>query len=97
MTGAGGLDIRVPIGALFTVLGILIGGYGLATIGESERYATSLGININLWWGVAMLVFGILLLLASSRSRRPASARPAMESAEGRATEAREHESGLER
>ncbi|HUR93338.1 MAG TPA: hypothetical protein VMY76_02060 [Gemmatimonadales bacterium] len=97
MTGAAGLDIRVPIGGLFTVLGLLIGGYGLATAGQAERYATSLGININLWWGLAMLVFGVLLLLASSRSRRPAAARPAMETAEGRATEAREHDTGLER
>ena len=97
MTGAAGLDIRVPIGGLFTVLGLLVGGYGLATAGETERYATSLGVNINLWWGVVMLVFGVLLLFVSSRARQPASARPAMDTAEGRATEAREHGKGLER
>lgn len=59
---AGGLDIRVPIGALFGILGLIIAAYGLATAGEAARYAPSGGVNINLWWGAVMLVFGIALL-----------------------------------
>ncbi len=97
MSTAGSLDIRMPIGGLFTVLGLLLGGYGLATGGDAARYATSLGVNINLWWGLVMLVFGVLLLAAASRARRNASARPAEETVEGSATEAREHRLGLER
>ena len=97
MSGVIGLDVRLPIGGLFTVLGLLLTGYGLATEGDSALYARSLSVNINLWWGIVMLVFGLLLLWGASRARRVASARPAAESPEGRATEAREHERGLER
>ena len=96
MSGAGGLDIRMPIGGLFTVLGLLLAGYGLATAGQGERYALSAGINVNLWWGIAMLAFGLIMLFLATRT--PAgSVRPAEQSAEGRATEQREHERGLER
>jgi hypothetical protein len=97
MSGAIGLDIRLPIGGLFTVLGLLLGGYGIATGGDAALYERSLSVNINLWWGLAMLVFGLLLLWGASRARRTASAHPAAETPEGRATEAREHERGLER
>ena len=96
MSGATGLDIRLPIGGLFTVLGLLVGGYGLATGADRAHYAASLGVNINLWWGLVMLAFGLLLLMLASRARRRASARPAVETPEGRATEEREHRVGLE-
>lgn len=97
MTGAAGLDIRLPIGGLFSVLGLLIGGYGIATTADAAHYERSLGVNINLWWGLVMLVFGVLLLAAAAHTRRRASARPALETAEGSATEEREHRLGLER
>jgi hypothetical protein len=67
---ASSLDIRVPIGALFAILGLIIAGYGLVTNGNAAQYAPSGGININLWWGAAMLVFGVLLLLLSRSGRR---------------------------
>jgi hypothetical protein len=97
MSGVIGLDVRLPIGGLFTVLGLLLAGYGLATAGDPALYARSLSVNINLWWGIVMLFFGVLLLWGASRGRRVASAHPAAETPEGRATEAREHERGLER
>ncbi|MFL5494722.1 MAG: hypothetical protein ACJ8DC_10110 [Gemmatimonadales bacterium] len=97
MSGAMGLDIRFPIGGLFAVLGLLLAGYGVATTGDPALYAKSLSVNVNLWWGLVMLVFGALLLRGASRGRRLASARPAPDTPEGRATEAREHERGLER
>ena len=95
MSGAAGLDIRLPIGGLFTGLGLLLAGYGLATGGQSERYAASAGINVNLWWGLAMLVFGLVLLFVATRTPS-ASVRPAEATPEGRATEEREHGRGLE-
>jgi hypothetical protein len=96
MSGARGLDIRLPIGGLFVVLGLILAGYGIATNSDTERYARSLSVNINLWWGLVMLVFGALLLLAARRSHRDASAHLAAETPEGRAMEEREHRLGLE-
>jgi hypothetical protein len=97
MSGAPGLDVRLPIGGLFTVLGLLLAGYGIATNSDAARYERSLSVNINLWWGLVMLVFGALLLLAARRSHRDASAHPAAATPEGRDTEEREHRLGLER
>jgi len=56
------MDVRLPIGGLLTVLGLLIAGYGLATAGDQQQYARSLSVNVNLWWGIVMLVFGLALL-----------------------------------
>jgi hypothetical protein len=94
MSGAVGLDLRYPIGTLFAVLGLIIGGYGLATNGDVSHYARSEAININLWWGLVMLVFGLLLLVLARRGGP--TVRPAANSPEGLATEAREHRRGLE-
>ena len=98
MSGSASLDLRLPIGGLFTALGLIIGAYGVATNG-SPMYAQSESINVNLWWGLVMLVVGVLMFVAGMRATRaahPASARPAAETREGRATERREHSSGLE-
>jgi hypothetical protein len=57
-----GLDIKIPIGLLFTILGVLLTIYGLATTGATELYARSLNININLWTGLTMVVIGVFLL-----------------------------------
>lgn len=89
-------DIRLPIGGLFTVLGVLVAGYGLATSGDGELYARSLSINVNLWWGVVMLAFGAGLLLSATFYAGRGAVRPTSETPEGRAVERREHRSGLE-
>jgi hypothetical protein len=60
-----GLDIRVPLGALFTLLGVLLAGFGL--FGDKSIYSQTLGINVNLDWGVVLLVFGIIMLLLGFR------------------------------
>ena len=48
-----GLDIRLPIGLLFSIFGVLLIGYGV--LGDESIYARSLDVNINLWWGIIML------------------------------------------
>jgi hypothetical protein len=63
-------DIRAPLGIMLAILGMLLAGYGLAS--DPGEYQRSLGINVNLWWGVALLVFGALLLLLVWRARRGA-------------------------
>ena len=60
-----GLDIRTPIGLMFTVLGLMVTGYGL--VSNPEIYARSFGINVNLWWGLALLVFGLAFLWMARR------------------------------
>ena len=63
-----GLDIRLPIGGLFTVLGLLLAGYGL--VSQKELYERSLGINVNLEWGLVMLVFGVIMVVLGRRGVR---------------------------
>ena len=94
MSGAAALDLRYPIGGLFVVLGVILAGFGLATNGDVETYRPSGGVNINLWWGLVMLLTGIIFLALARRGAR--RGRDAM-SAEGVATEAREKALGLER
>jgi hypothetical protein len=56
-----GLDIRLPLGCLFSITGFLLLGYGFLTRGNA-MYTASLGVNLNLAWGGVMLVFGLLML-----------------------------------
>src|SRR5262249_10793141 len=64
-----GLDIRTPIGALFTVLGSILALFGLFTVAREEMYVRSLGINMNLWWGLVMAAFGLLMLLLGRNAK----------------------------
>ncbi len=65
------LDIRIPIGMLFTVLGVLLAAFGVATMagaaGGNAIYERSLGVNINLIWGLVMLGFGLVMYIAGRR------------------------------
>ena len=60
--GMGGMDIRLPMGLMFLIIGAIIAGYGLSTSGDAMYTDHSLGININLVWGVVMSGFGIIML-----------------------------------
>lgn len=62
------LDIRMPIGLLFALLGGILVYYGLNT--DPAVYDRSLGVNINLGWGAAMAVFGVLMLGLALRRKR---------------------------
>ena len=63
-----GLDLRLPLGLMFSIIGLILLGYGLLTWG-SGQYDLSLGMNINVGWGVAMLLFGGTMFLLGWRSR----------------------------
>ncbi|MGO9201479.1 MAG: hypothetical protein ACLQM8_13230 [Limisphaerales bacterium] len=65
-----GLDIRLPIGLMFTLIGAMLAIYGLATTSEPELYHRSLGINVNLRWGLVLLAFGITMLTLFWRGRK---------------------------
>jgi hypothetical protein len=63
-----GIDIRLPIGILFSLLGVILTAYG--ALGDTSRYQQSLGVNINLNWGIILLVFGVLMFLLGRRGMR---------------------------
>ncbi len=69
------LDIRLPLGLLFLVFGVVLGAYGL--LGNKAIYDRSLGININLWWGVVMLVFGLFMVIMGRRGEQRAGSEAA--------------------
>jgi hypothetical protein len=54
------LDLRLPIGLMFSIIGALLVVFGLAS--DPAIYERSLGINVNLWWGVVLLLFGLVML-----------------------------------
>ena len=60
-----GIDIKFPIGLMFTILGLLLSIFGLATAGNTEMYQPSLDINVNLWTGIVMLAIGVFMLATS--------------------------------
>ena len=60
-----GLDIRWPIGLMFSIIGAMMVIYGAVTSSDAELYKRSLGININLGWGLLLLAFGLLMLLSA--------------------------------
>jgi len=62
-----GLDIRLPIGMLFTVLGMLLTVFGF--LSNPSLYAQSLGINVNLGWGMVLFCFGLFMLYLATRGR----------------------------
>ena len=62
-----GLDVRLPVGLMFAIMGALLVGYGL--FGDQAIYARSLGINVNVIWGSVLLVTGAILLALAARGR----------------------------
>lgn len=76
------LDIRVPIGAMFAVIGPILVIFGL--VSDKAIYERhSLGININIWWGLVLTVFAALMLGLAYRAR--GTARPTLEGPENQA------------
>jgi hypothetical protein len=61
-----GIDIRVPLGAMFSLFGVLLAAFG--AFGNKAIYAQTLGINVNLDWGLVLLLFGALMLFLGLRA-----------------------------
>jgi hypothetical protein len=68
-----GMDIRLPMGLMFAIIGAIIAVYGLATSGDPMYQDHSLGINVNLWWGLILFAFGMTMLLLAWRHKGVAS------------------------
>lgn len=69
-----GLDIRIPLGLVFLLIGGIMGVFGLCTHGDAALYQKSLGININLIWGGLMFAFGAIMFFFGKRHKVPAAA-----------------------
>jgi hypothetical protein len=65
-----GIDIRLPIGILFSLLGLILTAYGM--FGDPSLYQQSQGLNINLAWGIVLLAFGLMMLLLGRKGMRAA-------------------------
>ena len=61
------LDLRLPIGLMFTIVGALLTVFGF--VSDQAIYGRSLGINVNLWWGLVLLAFGVVMLGLAMRAR----------------------------
>jgi len=73
------LDIRLPIGLMFTLLGAILSIYGVITASDKAAQERSLGININLWWGLFILAFGLFMLLLARLAKKKESSPPPVE------------------
>ena len=80
------LDLRIPMGLMFTFTGGILAAWGFQTNGNTALYARSLGINANLWWGLVLLVFGLTMFILGQRSQRRLAKEPPPppETSEGR-------------
>ena len=64
-----GIDLRTPLGALFSALGVLLAAYGAATRGQPGTEPT--GVPVNLVWGLVLLGFGLAMLALARRAGPP--------------------------
>jgi len=58
-----GVDIKLPIGLMFSTFGVLLTLYGIVTRADKILYEPSFGVNVNLWVGIFMLIFGLAMLI----------------------------------
>lgn len=70
-----GLDIRLPIGLMFTLVGLLLVIAGFVYT-DADTLKRSLDINVNLWWGIGLIVFGGLMLIFALRAAKAAKTEP---------------------
>ena len=61
------LDLRLPIGLMFGLFGAMLTIYG--AVSDASIYDRSLGINVNLIWGIVLLVFGAAMPLLARKGR----------------------------
>jgi hypothetical protein len=64
------VDIRIPIGLMFSILGVLITIFGFVTMANAEMYQKSLNINVNIIMGILMFVFGVIMLFFAFKKKK---------------------------
>jgi multisubunit Na+/H+ antiporter MnhG subunit len=63
-----GLDIRIPLGLIFLIIGGIMSLFGVFTR-SSTIYEKSLGMDVNLGWGLLMFVFGAIMFLVGRHQK----------------------------
>ncbi len=61
------MDLRVPSGWFFTILGVILLGLGIFA---PDTRAALTDANVNLYSGIGMLAFGLFLLFMARRATR---------------------------
>lgn len=61
-------DLRLPLGLLFSIFGIILVVQGL--LAPASANIKSLGLNMNLYWGLAQLAFGAVMLIFALLARK---------------------------
>jgi multisubunit Na+/H+ antiporter MnhG subunit len=64
-----GLDIRIPLGLIFLLIGGLMTIYGFVTRNATDIYQKSMGVNLNLTWGLIMFFFGLVMFYLGRRQK----------------------------
>ena len=64
------LDIRMPMGVMFVILGPILVVYGAMTGSDAEMYKRSLSMNINLLWGLVLFFIGAVMVVLARRAMR---------------------------
>jgi purine-cytosine permease-like protein len=59
------LDIRIPIGLMFSILGAILVVFGVVSwyTNRAIYVVHCFDINVNLAWGCVLLAFGIFMLM----------------------------------
>jgi multisubunit Na+/H+ antiporter MnhG subunit len=73
-----GLDIRIPLGLIFLIIGGIMTLFGAFTR-HSAIYEKSMDVNLNLGWGIVMALFGAVMFVIGRRQKwqdDPVSPRP---------------------
>lgn len=60
-------DLRLPLGLLFSIFGLVLSIFG--ALSDKALYDRSLGINVNLDWGLVLLAFGLWMLTLALKAR----------------------------
>jgi len=56
------LDLRIPMGMMFSMAGAVLLAFGVATRNRPDFYTRCFGMNPNLWWGIVVLAFGLIVV-----------------------------------
>jgi len=62
------LDVRLPIGLMFSLFGLILAVLGL--VKGSEQTQRLFGLNLDLAWGLVILAFGLVMLVIALRARK---------------------------